>query len=199
VAPDADTLRTIEFGSEYWRKWGALATAKAACADLPIRLSIWRMIGSKRIGVLGAGGAKAAAALLVLAALAAVAACANKGGQNAGIEPEQAAAPSPPPPPPPPPQPPPVDLAGRWRLVAASGGACFMTLGDVPGAVEGTIAPEGGCPGNFFTSRKWTFEHGMLIIRDHKGEPLAQLSFTGGHFEGQMTNGGALSLSRPAA
>jgi Protease inhibitor Inh len=71
-----------------------------------------------------------------------------------------------------------------------------MTFGNPPGAVQGTIAPEGGCPGNFFTSRKWTYEHDMLVIRDHKGEPLTQLSFSGGHFEGQDTNGGALSLSR---
>jgi hypothetical protein len=70
-----------------------------------------------------------------------------------------------------------------------------MTLGSAPGAAQGTIAPEGGCPGNFFTSRKWTFEHDALIIRDHKGQPLAQLSFTGGHFEGQDDKGGTLSLS----
>ena len=63
------------------------------------------------------------------------------------------------------------------------------------GATQGTIAPEGGCPGNFFTSRKWTFEHDALIIRDHKGQTLAQLSFTGGHFEGQDDKGGTLSLS----
>jgi hypothetical protein len=128
-------------------------------------------------------GAKAAAALLVLAALAA---CAS--------------APKPEPPPvaaalPPTPTPPPIDLAGRWRLTAAAGGACFMTLGNAPGASQGTIAPEGGCPGNFFTSRKWTFEHDALIVRDHKGQPLAQLSFTGGHFEGQDDKGGTLSLS----
>ena len=71
-----------------------------------------------------------------------------------------------------------------------------MNFGASPGAPQGTIAPEGGCPGNFFTSRKWTFEHSALIIRDHKGEPLAQLSFSGGRFEGQGTSGGALSLSR---
>src|SRR5262249_61613261 len=57
-----------------------------------------------------------------------------------------------PPPPPPPPQPPPIDVAGRWRLAAASG-ACLMTLAATPGAAEGTIAPAGGCPGNFFTNR----------------------------------------------
>ena len=79
-----------------------------------------------------------------------------------------------------------------------------MNFGDVPGVparpelrpVQGTIAPEGGCPGNFFTSRKWTFEHGMLIMRDFKGRPLAQLSYSGDHFEGQEANGGALTLSK---
>jgi len=136
-----------------------------------------------RVRSLSWRGAKAAAALLVLAALAA---CAS------------APTPAPPPvaaAPPPAPPPPPIDLAGRWRLTAAAGGACFMTFGDAPGAGQGTIAPEGGCPGNFFTSRKWTFEHDALIIRDHKGQPLAQLSFTGGHFEGQDDKGGTLSLS----
>ena len=92
--------------------------------------------------------------------------------------------------------PPPVDLAGKWKLTAASGGACTMTFGNAPAATQGTIAPAGGCPGNFFTSRKWTFERDKLVIHDHKGEALAQLSFTGGHFEGQSSNGTAISLSR---
>lgn len=107
---------------------------------------------------------------------------------------EQAAAS--PPPPPPPSQPPPIDVAGRWRL-AAAGGACLMTLSATPGAAEGTIAPAGGCPGNFFTSRKWTFEHDMLIIRDHKSEALAELSFAAGRFQGQATGGGAVTLAKP--
>ena len=130
-------------------------------------------------------GAKLAGAILMLAILGA---CAT----TPAPEPAPTVAP---PPPPPPPSPPPTDLAGRWRLTAAAGGGCFMTLGDTAGAAQGTIAPEGGCPGNFFTSRKWTFEHDALIIRDHKGQTLAQLSFTGGHFEGQDDKGGTLSLS----
>ncbi len=101
-----------------------------------------------------------------------------------------------PPPPPPPPSPPPVDLTGRWKLTAAGSGACFMNFGNAPAAAQGTIAPEGGCPGNFFTSRKWTFEHGMLIMRNHKDEPLAQLSFSSGRFEGHETGGAAVTLSR---
>ncbi len=63
-------------------------------------------------------------------------------------------------------------------------------------APQGTIAPEGGCPGGFFMSRKWTFEHGALIMRDFKGRPLAQLSYSGARFEGEDPSLGALSLSK---
>jgi hypothetical protein len=72
-----------------------------------------------------------------------------------------------------------------------------MTLGDTPGASQGAVAPAGGCPGSFFTSRKWTFEHDRLVIRDHKGEPLAELAFANGRFEGQGKSIGAVTLARP--
>jgi hypothetical protein len=128
-----------------------------------------------------------AVAAIVALTVAAAGGCAN----HTEAPPEVTA-----PPPPPPPQPPPIDLAGRWRLTAAGGGGCFMTFAHNPGAPQGTIAPEGGCPGNFFTSRKWTFEHGALIIRDHKSDVLAELPFAGGRFEGRQTGGGTLTLSR---
>jgi Protease inhibitor Inh len=140
------------------------------------------MVGLKDIKQRAKPAAKAAVVLLVFAALT---------GCTASPPPEPAVAAVPQPPPPPPP----VDLAGRWRLTAVGTGGCFMTFGSAPGAVEGSIAPEGGCPAKFFTSRKWTFEHGVLIIRDHKGEPLAQLSFADGRFEGHNFNV-ALSLTR---
>ena len=93
--------------------------------------------------------------------------------------------------------PPPLNMDGRWLLVAAGGGRCGMNFGASPGAGEGTIAPEGGCPGNFFTSRKWTFEQGGLIIRDHTGQSLALLALAGSNrFEGQASNGQAVSLAR---
>ena len=130
----------------------------------------------------------AGAAALALA-LVALAGCASEPKPEAPV----AAAP---PPAPPPPSPPPTDMAGRWHFTAAAGGGCFMTLGSTPGASQGTIAPEGGCPGSFFTSRKWTFEHGALIIRDHKSEVLAELTFASGRFEGHQTGGGAVSLAR---
>jgi Protease inhibitor Inh len=130
-----------------------------------------------------------ARAAIVLMLIGAAGGCTSN---RAELPPEAAA----PPPPPPPSQPPPINLAGRWRLAATDAGACFMNFAQPPGAAQGAIAPEGGCPGNFFTSRKWTFEHGALIIRDHKSEVLAELSFAGGRFEGHRTGGGVLSLSR---
>jgi hypothetical protein len=72
-----------------------------------------------------------------------------------------------------------------------------MNFGATTGAAEGTIAPEGGCPGNFFTSRKWVFEENGLIIRDHTGQPLARLALgQAGRFDGQATSGQAVSLNR---
>ncbi len=69
---------------------------------------------------------------------------------------------------------PPEAMGGRWVLAAAGASQCNMTFGAGASEFEGTIAPEGGCPGNFFTSRKWTFEQGSLVIRDHTGTPLAR-------------------------
>jgi hypothetical protein len=71
-----------------------------------------------------------------------------------------------------------------------------MVFGATPGAIEGTIAPAGGCPGKFFTSRKWTYEQGGLVMRDHNGQPLAQLAGAGGRFEGKSTAGEPITLSR---
>lgn len=99
--------------------------------------------------------------------------------------------------------PPPVALTGAWQFAAATGGSCVMNFGSAPGSGpraaapgQGTIAPEGGCPGNFFTSRRWTFEAGSLIIRDFQDRPLAQLSYAGGGFQGQDQKLGALTLSK---
>jgi hypothetical protein len=92
---------------------------------------------------------------------------------------------------------PPENLAGRWMLAAAGSSQCNMNFGAQPNASEGTIAPEGGCPGNFFTSRKWTFEGGSLVIRDHNGEPLGRLAHAAtSRFEGKATAGAQVTLSR---
>jgi hypothetical protein len=137
--------------------------------------------------------AHAAGATAAMAALATLAGC--TGDRLAGNRPEPAAATAPPAPPRPPP--PPVEMAGRWTLTGASGGTCAMNIGGSPGAADGSIAPEGGCPGNFFTSRKWIFEQDTLIIRDHRGQALGRLAFTApGRFEGLSTTGIAITLAR---
>ena len=65
-----------------------------------------------------------------------------------------------------------------------------------PSDPEGTIAPEGGCPGKFFTSRKWTFDSNGLSIRDHNNEVLAQLSAADGNFSGKAASGDQVTLTR---
>jgi len=92
---------------------------------------------------------------------------------------------------------PPIALAGRWLLAQPGRGQCHMTFGAAsPQAAEGTIAPEGGCPGKFYMSRKWTSEQGGLVMRDHNGQPLAQLSSAGNGFEGKATSGEPITLMR---
>ena len=95
------------------------------------------------------------------------------------------------------PTPPQVDLAGRWLLSSPGRGQCHMTfVSAAPTAVEGTIKPEGGCPGKFFTSRKWTHDQAGLTLRDHTGQPLAQLAREGGGFQGKATGGEPIALLR---
>jgi hypothetical protein len=90
-----------------------------------------------------------------------------------------------------------VKLAGRWVFSSPGHGQCPMTFGAAGAAgAEGTIAPEGGCPGKFFTSRKWTYDQAGLTLRDHKGQVLAQLSSEGAGFQGKATSGEPVALSR---
>jgi Protease inhibitor Inh len=92
---------------------------------------------------------------------------------------------------------PPVNMSGRWTLNSPGAGTCAMNFAGAQGAAEGTIAPEGGCPGNFFTSRKWVFEPEGLVIRDHTGKSLAQLAVVSpSRLDGQATGGQPVMLAR---
>ncbi len=92
---------------------------------------------------------------------------------------------------------PPVAIAGVWTFSQPGRGQCRMTFGSAaPNATEGTIAPQGGCPGKFYMSRKWSFEGGSLVMRDHNGQPLAELASAGATFEGKATSGDAVTLLR---
>jgi hypothetical protein len=92
---------------------------------------------------------------------------------------------------------PPVGLEGRWTLTSTGTSSCAMTFGAKANATEGTIAPAGGCPFNFYTSRKWTYAETGLTIRDHNAQSLAQLAPAGpNRFEGSTAAGQDIVLSR---
>jgi Protease inhibitor Inh len=92
---------------------------------------------------------------------------------------------------------PPTSLDGRWTLSATGASSCAMTFGANANASEGTIAPAGGCPFNFYTSRKWTYTEAGLTIRDHTAQTLAQLAPAGpNRFEGKTGSGQDIALSR---
>jgi hypothetical protein len=94
-----------------------------------------------------------------------------------------------------------INMAGRWMLTSPNRGQCGMNFTGAPKATEGKVAPEGGCPGSFYTSRSWTMnEEGQIIIRDHNGEQLVQLAPAGTGsamwLEGQASTGERVMLAR---
>ena len=89
------------------------------------------------------------------------------------------------------------EMAGRWLLATDGAAGCTMNFTGSTRGHEGTIAPEGGCPGRFFTSRNWSYEQNAIIIRNHAGELLAQLNVTAAdRLVGQGPNGEPVSLTR---
>ena len=128
--------------------------------------------------------------ILAIAVLTALAACTSERGSfrhGGGAPPPQAA---------PALTPPPTDMAGRWTLSAVGGSTCGIGLSGGQ-AAEGTIRPEGGCPGDFYTARRWTFEGGSLVIRDHNSTPLGNLRMASPNsFQGQSSAGQQLTLTR---
>jgi hypothetical protein len=89
-----------------------------------------------------------------------------------------------------------ADMSGRWILAAPNAPTCGLNFDGPPGAQEGRVVPEGGCPGKFFTSRRWSLEQGALMINDDENQPLARLNFTSGRYEGQATAGMPVTLTR---
>ena len=89
-----------------------------------------------------------------------------------------------------------IEMGGRWLLAASNAPACGMSFTVAADGQSGNIRPEGGCPGDFFTSRQWMFTGDELVINNHNGEPLAQLRFVGGRFEGKSTGGLQVTLAR---
>lgn len=89
-----------------------------------------------------------------------------------------------------------LSMAGRWILTAPNAPSCGLEFGGAPSARTGAVAPDGGCPSNFYMSRHWAMEGGALTITDDGNQPLAQLKFGGTRFEGQTTAGMPVTLTR---
>lgn len=89
-----------------------------------------------------------------------------------------------------------MTMIGRWMLQAPNAPACGLNFTAKPGATEGNVAPEGGCPERFFTSRRWTLRQSALTISDDDNSALGELAFTGDRFEGKSMSGTPLTLSR---
>jgi hypothetical protein len=91
------------------------------------------------------------------------------------------------------------DMAGRWILAAPNAPTCGINFNGAPGAQQDTLLPEGGCPEKFYLSRTWALDQGTLTIKDDEGEPLAQLTFANGRFDGTSNAGTPLTLTRQGA
>jgi len=89
-------------------------------------------------------------------------------------------------------------MTGRWILAAPNAPSCGMNFAGPPGGREGRVAPEGGCPGKFFMSRRWTLGPSRLTIIDDENQPLATLSHANGRYEGQSSTGLPVTLTPPA-
>lgn len=87
-------------------------------------------------------------------------------------------------------------MAGRWFLSAPNAPPCGISFGAAAGATEGLLAPEGGCPGRFFLSRKWSLSGNTLTISDDENNPLGELTFAGDRYEGKAVTGMAVTLAR---
>lgn len=91
-----------------------------------------------------------------------------------------------------------LNMAGRWTLSSPGTGLCGMNFIASAKGTDGAIAPEGGCPGDFFTSRSWSLGQNGLTIRDHNHKTLARLAPTSppGGFQGQAVSGLTVTLQR---
>ena len=87
-------------------------------------------------------------------------------------------------------------IPGRWILSAPNAPSCGLVFSGAPDARSGRVAPDGGCRGNFYMSRRWAIEGSVLTIAGEENQPLAQLKLGGSRFEGQSTAGVPVTLAR---
>lgn len=81
-------------------------------------------------------------------------------------------------------------------LAAPNAPPCGLEFRASSAGNGGSLTPDGGCPGQFYKSRRWTLEDGKLAIKTDGDEILARLDFTDGHFRGSSDAGQDVTLVR---
>jgi len=89
-----------------------------------------------------------------------------------------------------------LTIPGRWILSTANAPTCGLEFRGAAGGRAGSISPDGGCPGKFYTSRRWSMDGGAITITDAESQPLAYFRLVGDRYEGQSANGTPITLSR---
>lgn len=87
-------------------------------------------------------------------------------------------------------------MEGRWTLAAPNAPSCGLTFTGPPGAREGRVTPDGGCPERFFLARRWRLADGALTVVDGDGGSLGAFRNAGERFEGKSATETAITLSR---
>lgn len=107
----------------------------------------------------------------------AIADCAGGAGPITDVPPQQAA------------------ITGRWVLSAPNAPPCGVEFREGSDRRSGNLVPDGGCPGNFYKSRRWSFADGTLAIGTETDEILARLDYKGSVYEGKAADGTPLTLT----
>lgn len=87
-------------------------------------------------------------------------------------------------------------MEGRWILAAPNAPSCGLAFTGPPGATEGRVTPDGGCPERFFLARRWRLADGALTVVDADGGVLGAFRVAGDRFDGKSATETALTLSR---
>jgi hypothetical protein len=81
-------------------------------------------------------------------------------------------------------------------LSAPNAPPCGLEFRGNPGSQSGSVSPDGGCPGNFYMSRRWSMNDGAIAVTDAENQPLAHFKLVGDRYEGQSVAGVPMTLSR---